>query len=182
MTPLAGKRVRIRPLEPEDRKLLFRWWNNPDSQGEFITSHLESFTEFEKFFDEIVIGQHHTTTLIIERLDDNTPVGDISFWPSREGDYGITIGYALAEMDQRTKGFMTEAVGILVNYLFMSKNIERIAADADVENFGSQKVLEKNGFKREGILRKHGFVKGAWREDIQYSLIREDWKAAKPDG
>ena len=71
---------------------------------------------------------------------------------------------------------MTEAVGLLVNYLFSSKNIERIAADADVENFGSQKVLEKNGFKREGILRKHGFVKGVFRDDVQYSLIREDWK------
>jgi RimJ/RimL family protein N-acetyltransferase len=179
MTPLAGKRVRLRPFEIEDRKLLFRWWNNPDSQGEFISSRLESFTEFEKSLDSTVIGQHQSTILIIERLDDNTSVGNIAFWPSREGDYGITIGYALGEPEQRSKGFMTEAVGILVNYLFMSKNIERIAADADMENFGSQKVLEKNGFKREGILRKHGFVRGVWSDDIQYSLIREDWKAMK---
>jgi ribosomal-protein-alanine N-acetyltransferase len=176
MTPLAGKIVRIRPLEPEDRRDLFKWWNNPDSLGEFISTPLQSYSDFEKYLENVVSGQHHSTILIIERLEDNAKVGDISFWPSREGDYGITIGYGLGELEQRSKGLMTEAVSLLVNYLFSSKNIERIAADADVENFGSQKVLEKNGFKREGILRKHGFVKGVWRDDIQYSLIREDWK------
>jgi [ribosomal protein S5]-alanine N-acetyltransferase len=176
MTPLSGKLVRIRPLEEEDRKDLFKWVNNPDSLGEFISSHLQSYKEFEKYLDATEAEQHRTTFLVIERLDENSKVGYIAFWPSREGDYGITIGYGLGEVDQRSKGFTTEAVKLLVNYLFSSMNIERIAADADVENFGSQKVLERNGFKKEGILRKHGFVKGEFRDDIQFSLIREDWR------
>jgi [ribosomal protein S5]-alanine N-acetyltransferase len=182
MTPLSGKRVRIRPLEHEDWKDLYRWWNNPASLGEFISSPLRGYKEFEKFLENVVFGQHQSTILIIERVDDNSKVGDISFWPSREGDYGITIGYGLGEADQRSKGFMTEAVKLLVDYLFESKNIERVDADTDLENFGSQKVLERNGFKKEGILRKHGFVKGLFRDDFLYSLIREDWKASKKTG
>ena len=182
MTPLSGKKVRIRPLEQEDWKDLFNWSHNPDSLGEFISSSLQSFKEFSQNLENVVFAQHHSTVLIIERLDDQTKVGQISFWPSREGDYGITIGYGLGEADQRSRGFMTEAVELLVNYLFSSRNIERVAADAGVENFGSQKVLERNGFKREGILRKHSFVKGMFRDNIQFSLIREDWNERKKSG
>jgi [ribosomal protein S5]-alanine N-acetyltransferase len=182
MTPLSGKRVKIRPLEQEDWKDLYRWWNNPASLGEFIRSPLQSYKEFEKFLENVVFAQHQSTILIIERVGDTSKVGDISFWPSREGDYGITIGYALGEADQRSKGFMTEAVKLLVDYLFESKNIERIDADTDLENVGSQKVLERNGFKKEGVLRKHSYVKGEFRDDYQYSLIREDWKANKKTG
>ena len=119
MTPLSGKLVRIRPLEEEDRKDLFKWVNNPDSLGEFISSHLQSYKEFEKYLDATEVEQHRTTFLVIERLDENSKVGYIAFWPSREGDYGITIGYALGEVDQRSKGFTTEAVELLVNYLVL---------------------------------------------------------------
>ncbi len=149
MTPLSGKKVRIRPLEQEDWKDLYRWWNNPESLGEFIRSQLHSYKEFEKFLENVVFGQHQSTVLIIESVNDKSKVGDLSFWPSREGDYSITVGYALGEADQRSKGFMTEAVKILVDYLFESRNIERIDADTDLENFGSQKVLERKGFKKK---------------------------------
>jgi ribosomal-protein-alanine N-acetyltransferase len=40
----------------------------------------------------------------------------------------------------------------------------------------SQKVLEKNGFKKEGTIRKEEFVRGEWRDKYLYSILREEWK------
>src|SRR5438045_145749 len=75
MTPLAGRIVRIRRLENEDRRDLFKWWSDPDSLGEFTSSALQSYTEFEKYLDGVAVGQHRSTILIIERLEDNSKVG-----------------------------------------------------------------------------------------------------------
>jgi hypothetical protein len=49
-------------------------------------------------------------------------------------------------------------------------------ATTDTRNKASQRVLEKTGFKREGTIRKAGFVRGHWQDDYLYSIIREEWK------
>jgi len=46
-------------------------------------------------------------------------------------------------------------------------------------NVASQKVLEKNGFKKEGTIRKSFFAKGEWRDMLLYSILREEWKEPK---
>jgi RimJ/RimL family protein N-acetyltransferase len=67
----------------------------------------------------------------------------------------------------------------MVDYLFLSKEIVRIQAQTDVGNTASQKVLEKAGFKKEGIVRKLIFVRGEWRDFCLYSILREEWKEPK---
>ena len=76
------------------------------------------------------------------------------------------------------KGYCTEAVMILVDFLFLSKDIIRIQAEANPRNLASQKVLEKVGFIKEGIIRKSVFIRGKWRDGILYSILRDEW--AKP--
>jgi RimJ/RimL family protein N-acetyltransferase len=81
--------------------------------------------------------------------------------------------------NERGKGYCTEATKITVDYLFLSKNVVRIQAHTDVRNLGSQKVLEKAGFQREGIVRKCLFTRGERRDFYLYSVIREEWKEPK---
>jgi len=40
-------------------------------------------------------------------------------------------------------------------------------------------VLEKAGFKKEGIVRKRIFIRGDWRDEFLYSILREEWKEPK---
>jgi hypothetical protein len=77
--------------------------------------------------------------------------------------------------DGVTKRDMTEAVKLIVEYLFRTKDIERIEALTDTDNLASQGVLEKVGFKREGILRKRALIKGEYRDDLIYGILREEW-------
>jgi ribosomal-protein-alanine N-acetyltransferase len=76
----------------------------------------------------------------------------------------------------RNKGYGTEAITIIVDYLFLSKQLERIQATTDVTNKPSQRVLEKNQFKKEGIIRKAEFIRGQWRDEYLYSILKEEWK------
>jgi RimJ/RimL family protein N-acetyltransferase len=90
----------------------------------------------------------------------------------------LEIGYFMVPTE-RGKGYCTEASNIMVDYLFLSKNIERIQAQTDVRNVGSQKVLEKAGFKMEGTIRKAFFLRGQLRDSILYSILKEEWREPK---
>ncbi len=46
-------------------------------------------------------------------------------------------------------------------------------------NMASQRVLEKAGFRKEGVVRKRIFVRGNWRDEFLYSILREEWKGPK---
>jgi ribosomal-protein-alanine N-acetyltransferase len=90
----------------------------------------------------------------------------------------LEIGYVIAP-EERGHGYATEAVKIMVDYLFSTRNIVRIGSAIHVENTASQKVLEKAGFTSEGTERKGIFVYGKWADLYVYSILREEWKEPK---
>ena len=90
----------------------------------------------------------------------------------------LEIGYVLIPTE-RGKGYCTEAVQLMVDYLFLFKDIVRIQAVTHVENEASQKVLDKVGFRKEGILRKSVFMMGVWTDFYILSILREEWKEPK---
>jgi RimJ/RimL family protein N-acetyltransferase len=55
----------------------------------------------------------------------------------------------------------------------------RVQAITGVDNFASQRVLEKAGFTKEGIIRKSAFIRGEWKDGCLYSILREEWKEPK---
>ena len=80
---------------------------------------------------------------------------------------------------ERGKGYCTEAVQLMVDYLFLSKDTVKIQAATQVENIASQKILEKTGFKRDGLMRKEMMIWGKWADGYLYSILREEWKESK---
>jgi RimJ/RimL family protein N-acetyltransferase len=67
----------------------------------------------------------------------------------------------------------------MVDYLFHSKQVNRIKANTDPENLASQRLLEKSGFKPEATTRKSSFVRGEWRDEYRYSMLRDEWKESR---
>ncbi len=90
----------------------------------------------------------------------------------------MEIGFALVPSERR-KGYGTEAIQMLVDYLFLEKDIVRIQVPTDVENTPSQKALEKVGFTNEGTMRKSHCVRGECRDMSLYSLLRNEWKTPR---
>ena len=90
----------------------------------------------------------------------------------------LELGYGLIPRE-RGKGYCTEAAQLMVDYLFLSKDIVRIVATTHTKNVISQKILEKVGFKREGTMRKCYFCRGEWTDMFIFSILREEWKEPK---
>ena len=133
-----------------------------------------SRTEVEKIFE----GPHEEKMFIVEKKD-GSKIGFIThFYVLHVAFRQLEIGYSLLP-SERGKGYCSEAVKIMVDYLFLSKDTGRIQAQTDHRNIASQKVLEKGGFKKEGILRRSIFIRGEWRDAYVYSILREEWKEPK---
>jgi len=87
----------------------------------------------------------------------------------------VTIGYFLME-SHWGKGIATEALKVLLNFLFLSVNVNRIQAEVMPLNENSKKVLLKNGFIKEGTIRQATLWSGKGIVDIElYSVLREDY-------
>ena len=161
---LEGKLVNLKVLEREDLRLVAEWSNNPEFSGEYEPLEQISLREVEKWYDNLHSEENWFT---IEKKDGNK-IGQIFHSP--RGQH-VVIGYKLVP-GERNKGYGTEAVEIMVDYLFLSKNIVRIQADTNPRNIASQRVLEKAGFKREGLVADPFSSKGNGKT-VFYSAFLE---------
>lgn len=168
MKLLEGKNVNLRLMEKEDIPLYLAWINNPEFYGKYNPLEQEIKAEMEKSFEN---APSEKRRFFVEKKD-GTKIGAVNTFPVPDS---LEIGFTLIS-NYRGKGFGTEAVQILVDYLFLTMDLIRVQAHADLRNVASQKLLSKLGFKKEGVVRKSMFIRGKWRDLALYSILREEWK------
>ena len=167
---LEGKLVNLKVLEKEDLPLLADWSNNPEIFSDMWFPQM-SETEWEKRYDSL---KPDTKWFFIEKKD-GTKIGTVFHFLN--GNL-MEIGYILIP-NERKRGYGSEAVKIIVDYLFLSKELVRVQAITGVDNLASHRVLEKAGFTKEGIMRNSAFIRGEWKDGCLYSITREEWKEPK---
>ncbi len=179
MQLLEGKNVNLRVMEKEDLGFFVETLSDVNYYGEHASVSTQmSKAEAEKRFETPtpLAKICERARFVIERKE-GAKIGFIAHYIVQPSGL-MEIGYGIIP-SERGKGYGTEAVQIMVDYLFLSKDIARIQAVTNVENHASQRVLEKVGFKKEGTLRKAGFVGGEWTDAYIYSILREEWKEPK---
>ncbi|XP_062213331.1 uncharacterized protein LOC133914213 [Phragmites australis] len=111
------------------------------------------------------------------------PVGSISVKPAPVEDgrlFRASVGYRIAHAHWG-RGVATHALRAAVEAVFAAWPwLLRLEAVADVENQASQRVLEKAGFVREGVLRRYIVLKGRPRDMVMFSLVDTDHLVQKP--
>ena len=167
---LEGKNVNLEVVEKEDLPLISEWMADPNFLGEYVALWQKSRMDWQKRYDSLLPEEKW---FLIEKKD-GTKVGFIQHFPI----HGFQeLGYALVS-NERGKDYCSEAVGLIVDYLFLSKNLVRIQACTDVRNVASQKVLEKIGFitreQRGGLYRRRNFFRFSdeWRRHGQSSRAK----------
>lgn len=91
------------------------------------------------------------------------------------------IGFTLAP-SARGRGFATEAVTALLDYLLIARGKHRVAADCDVRNGPSVALLERVGMRREAHHRRSAWSKGEWTDEYVYAILAEEWRSRRPPG
>lgn len=89
------------------------------------------------------------------------------------GDGIAEVGYWV-KREARGRGAATRALRLVAGWAFEDGNLARFQLRAEPDNVASQRVAEKAGFLREGVLRAALAVKGDRRDVVMYSLVRGD--------
>ena len=161
--------MNLRKAEKDDVSLVVEWWGNSQYMGDYQDIMTISKAKMEKVMLE------DTIFFVVEKKD-RTKIGHIGGW--MQGRICMEIGFALVP-SERGKGYGTEAIQMMVDYLFLEKDIVRVQAPAATGNIASQKALEKSGFSKEGLMRKSWLVRGEHMDQYLYSILREEWKEPK---
>jgi ribosomal-protein-alanine N-acetyltransferase len=83
------------------------------------------------------------------------------------------IGYWVSP-EVAGRGVATTAVALASDYLFTTVNIHRVEIDIRPENLASLRVVEKLGFRYEGLKERYIHINGAWRDHYVFALTREE--------
>lgn len=170
---LAGESVTLRPVREVDLDALYDAHTEIRNRGAFFPLGVMSQTAFRREFAEHGFWQKTEGMLVI-----TSPVGEIvghieffrpvSYWDAFE------LSYQLYADRYAGRGFVTEAVQLLVDYLFGAKKEHRIHLVIVPENSASRRVAEKCGFVLEGTARGAFFNDGRNQDVLMYSLLRTD--------
>lgn len=164
--------VTIRRFERTDIPKKVEWINNPEN-NQFLHYDIPICEEkTERWFDSHV-GDKIRYDAVIEV--DGTPVGTIGLLSidqiNRKAEYYIAMG----ETAYKGKGIAKRATNLLLRYGFEVLNLNRIYLFTEVNNVAAQRLFEKVGFVKEGMLRQDILSHGEFADRYAYGLLREDF-------
>ena len=171
---LATARLVLRKPRAEDAPLIFAAYAQDPEVTLYLTflphrDLTDTEATVERFLEEWRSGKSYCWLLF--RRDDEALVGSIA---ARE-DHGINLGYLVARPFWG-QGFMSEAVVAITEWAFADPAVFRVWAVCDVDNLASARLLARNGFNREGILRKwsvHPNISPTPRDCYCYAKTRD---------
>ncbi|MED3726290.1 GNAT family protein [Priestia filamentosa] len=102
-------------------------------------------------------------------------IGSCGFLNRVPEHYRTEIGYEL-NRDYWGHGIASEALEAVIRYGFKDLKFQRIEALVEPPNILSQKLIEKKGFIREGLLRNYEFTCGKFDDLYMYSLLKQDFE------
>jgi RimJ/RimL family protein N-acetyltransferase len=170
---LRGKLVDVRLFRENDLDDLARLWQDVRARGDYYPLGLTSEVVRRREYFETGYWQDGLGRMAIVDKDGHLQGQLLCFKPSSYLS-AIELAYIILNPDSRGKGYMTEAVRLLTDYLFELHNVNRIQLTVMAGNEGSRRVAEKCGFKSEGVLRQAFFQKGRFVDIELFSLVRDE--------
>jgi ribosomal-protein-alanine N-acetyltransferase len=86
------------------------------------------------------------------------------------------ISYGFYEDQNKQKGLMTEAMSAVLDFGFNDMGLNRVEAFISDYNIPSLRLVEKFGFKKEGVLRGHYFVDGVAEDSVVFGLLESEYQ------
>ncbi|SDL01388.1 GNAT family N-acetyltransferase [Lacicoccus qingdaonensis] len=110
--------------------------------------------------------------VIVDQSSDKV-IGAIELSIDKDNDNG-EIGYIL-HPEYWGRGIGTKAVHLILEYGFNELKLNRISATTDKRNTGSERVMQKSGMTKEGLLRENIKLKDGYRDTLVYSILSNEY-------
>ena len=174
VTPmLHGRLVTLRPVREVDLDRLYEAHTAIAARGAFFPLGVMSEPAFRREFAEKGFWQK-TDGMLVILTSESEIAGHIEFFRPVSYWDAFELSYQLYDDRHAGRGYMTEAVQLLIDYLFGSKKEHRIHLVIAPGNAASRRIAEKCGFTLEGTARGAFFNEGRNQDVLLYSLLRTD--------
>ena len=170
---LHGERISLRLVRSTDVDAMWEGHEDVRNRGAYFPLGVPSESAFKRAFGENGFWEKEAGTLLIVTKDGEM-AGHIEFFKPVSYWDAWELSYLLYDDRFAGKGYTTEAVQLLVDYLFGAKKPNRIQLDIVPGNAASRRVAEKCGFTLEGTARGAFFNGGRNNDLLIYSLLRDD--------
>jgi len=172
---IETERLLLKGLSPEDMTAIFEQNLKPKIMT--ILGH-RSETDYEKEYHKYKNGYaaYNRSFLLFLLVDKTTDkiIGRCGLHNWNTDHWRAEIGYVMEDEDYKKQGLMGEAVEAIIDYGFTFLNLHRLEALVGKENIPSLRLMEKNNFIREGVLREHYYVAGKFEDSIVFSKLQEE--------
>jgi len=173
---LETNRLLLRRIEKDDAYDLFTYLSDEEVMKHYGTKPFQTVEEavraisrYDSLFNE-KRGMRWGITL----KGDNKVIGSCVFYNMVTEHYRADIGFVLSR-DFWGQGIAQEALKAVIKYGLENLNINRIEAVIEPANIPSQKLVERVGFLREGLLRSYEYFDGKFDDLYMYSLLKSDF-------
>lgn len=178
MPMISGKQVGLRPLEPDDVFVLFKWFNDErvledlGADNMFFCTSLEE----ERLVVESMLRDKESQFFIVVRLSDMEPIGIVGLAKVHERQASAELRIVLGEVDAWGGGNGPDAIRVLLAYAFDVRNMHRVWLRVAEYNRRAIRCYEKCGFVMEGRMRHDHYHGGSWRDAYYMSVLEHEYR------
>lgn len=175
---LEGKQSYIRTLVKQDLPLLVKWKNDPLIAELVSGNPIMTTLEIEERRFEKCLGEYDNLRLIIETKEGKA-IGFVSICGIDKCNKKVELGMLIGEREFWAKGFGTDALNTIIDYLLNKLCFNRIGVEVFSFNERARRLYERMGFKLEGVLRQALCRRGIFEDVLLMGLIKKDYKKNK---
>jgi ribosomal-protein-alanine N-acetyltransferase len=175
---LVTPRLILREFTPADAADLFSFRSDPEVAKYDSDPPMQEVTEAAGLIEQI--GKHYTAKeslgWAVVLKEEKRVIGDFVFFFWERAYYKADLGYCLARPYWR-QGLATEALRAILQFGFDTLHVHRVNADTRMDNLASTRLLEKVGFRHEGVRRECiRSADGTYQNWGLYGLLEDEYR------
>ncbi len=169
---LRGEKCSIRPIALSDVTSKYVRWLNDKEVNQYLESRFSRATlPGVRAYIKKAIKDSDTYLFAIIDSKTGEHIGNIKLGPVNLHHQCAEIGFFIGEKSFWGKGYASEAIRLIEQFAFNDLKLHKLTAGAYANNIGSVKLLEKCGFKKEGVMKDNCFFEGGFVDGIRFGKL-----------
>lgn len=168
----------LRALELDDVSFISSYVNDYEIYSSFTDSApTPKSLNFTK--DWVIRNSPSIITFAIEEKDTNSIIGTCQLRNINEFNGTAWLSIIIGDSKVHGKGYGTTALNLLLQYAFNEKNLRKVTLRVYDDNPSAKRLYEKVGFIEEGVLKEEIYRKGKYCNQIQMSILKDEFTLKK---